>query len=97
MLTGKQRGYLTRLAATMDPTIMIGKNGSSQEFEQAFAEEFTRRELVKLRFISSKDERFTLARNLAEKYKAELVRIIGNTAVFYRQAEDPEKRTITLP
>ena len=97
MLSGKQRGYLSRLSSNIDATLMIGKDGLSGGVEEAFIGEFKHRELVKLRFIASKEERFELAQTLADKYGIELVRVIGNVAVFYKSSEDPEKRKIVLP
>jgi RNA-binding protein len=97
MLSSKQRGYLSRLASSLDPVLMIGKDGVSDGVEEAFSRELHFRELLKVRFIASKEERFELAAALAEKYQAELVRVIGNTAVFYRKSDDPEHRTIELP
>ncbi len=96
MLSSKQRGILSRLASNLDPVLMIGKEGVSDGVEEAFARELRFRELIKVRFTASKDERFDLAASLAEKYQAELVRVIGNTAVFYRESDDPERRTISI-
>ncbi|GAB1482382.1 ribosome assembly RNA-binding protein YhbY [Treponema sp.] len=97
MLTSKQRSYLSKLAASLNPTVMLGKEGASEAVAQALKAEFSHRELVKLRFVSSKDERDDLAAALAASSNAELVRTIGNVAIFYKQANDPEKRTIQLP
>lgn len=97
MLSGKQRGYLSGLAATVQPTVMIGKDGLSEGVIRALRDELNIRELVKLRFIASKEERRTLSEQLAQAVGAELVRVIGNAAIFYKMAEDTEKRTINLP
>jgi RNA-binding protein len=97
MLSSKQRGFLSRLASKLDPVLMIGKEGASAGVEEAFARELHFRELLKIRFTASKDERFDVASALAEKYHAELVRVIGNTAIFYKKSDDPEFRTIELP
>ena len=97
MLSSKQRGYLSQLASKMDPVLMIGKEGLSEGVEQAFLKQLNNRELIKVRFVASKDERFDAASVLAEKAGAELVRVIGNVAIFYRKSEDPEKRNIVLP
>jgi RNA-binding protein len=97
MLTSKQRGYLSKLAATLDPTVMVGKEGASEAVERAIKAEFMHRELLKLRFVASKEERDELARKLAEKTGAELVRVIGNVAIYYRRADNSERRNIELP
>jgi RNA-binding protein len=97
MLTSKQRGFLSKLAATLNATVMVGKEGASKAVEQAMRAEFSHRELLKLRFVASKDERDSLARDLAQRTDAELVRVIGNVAVYYRRADDAERRVIELP
>ncbi len=97
MLSSKQRGFLSRLAVQIQPTVMIGKEGASAGVQRALEQEFHYRELVKLRFIASKDERGELAAGLAAGCGADLVRLIGNTAIFYRRAELPQDRRIVLP
>lgn len=97
MLNSRQRGYLSSLAVSVDPTVMIGKEGASEGVVLALAAAFKHRELVKLRFVDGKDERKEIARALAERTGAELVRVIGCVAVFYKRASDPERRLIELP
>jgi RNA-binding protein len=97
MLTSKQRRYLSSLAVSVDQTVMIGKDGASDAVVRALGAEFKHRELVKLRFIHSKEERAEIARKLAEQTSSDLVRVIGNVAVFYRRAGDPDLRLIELP
>jgi len=97
MLTSKQRGYLSSLAATMQPTVMVGKDGLSDGVANALASELAHRELVKLRFVASKDERRSIADSLSRQAGAELVRIIGNIAILYRPADDPDLRKILIP
>ncbi|MEW6565148.1 MAG: YhbY family RNA-binding protein [Spirochaetota bacterium] len=97
MLTSKQRSFLSGLAASLQPTVMIGKEGLSEGVVRALQNELNVRELVKLRFIASKEDRRSFSEQLAQEAGAELVRVIGNVAIFYKMAEDAEKRTITLP
>lgn len=97
MLTSKQRGYLSSLAADLGPTVMVGKEGASEAVLRALVAEFAVREVVKLRFTGSKEDRGELARGLAERSGAELVRVIGNVAVYYKRSADPERRLVQLP
>lgn len=94
MLSSKQRKYLSSLAVNIQPTVMLGKDGSSAAVKQALSDELAIRELIKLRFVSNKEERNELARELAESVGAELVRVIGNVAIFYRPFKDKDKREI---
>lgn len=97
MLTSKQRGFLSKLAADLGPTVMVGKEGATEAVENAMKAEFAFRELLKLRFVASKDERVELANDLARRTGSELVRLIGNVAVYYRRAENEARRAIELP
>ena len=97
MLTSRQRTYLSALAVSVDPTVMIGKDGAGQAIERAVSAEFKHRELLKIRFVTAREDRAELARALAERTGAELVRVIGKVAVFYKRAADPELRAIELP
>ena len=97
MLTSKQRTYLSSLAVSVHPTVMIGKEGATDAVVRALAAEFAHRELVKLRFSDGKDERAETSRALAEKTGAELVRVIGYVAIFYKRSPDPDRRLIELP
>lgn len=97
MITSKQRSFLSSLAATLEATIMVGKEGPSDSLSKALAAEFKIRELVKIRFVGEKENRRDHARLLAEKAGADLVRVIGNVAVLYRRADEAERRQIVLP
>jgi RNA-binding protein len=81
----------------MQPTVMVGKEGLTEGVANALAFELAHRELVKLRFVASKDERRDIANSLSQKVGAELVRIIGNIAILYRPSDDPDLRKILIP
>lgn len=97
MLTPKQRSFLSSLAQKLQPTVMLGKNGLTDAVYAQIRKEFAVRELLKLRFVDFKDTRNDLANQIAENVAAELVRVIGNVAVFYKPADDPKDREIQLP
>ncbi|MEJ5189359.1 MAG: YhbY family RNA-binding protein [Breznakiellaceae bacterium] len=97
MLSSKQRSYLSGLASVQKAVILVGKEGVSEPLYRAFEQALEDHELVKVRFIAFKEERRDLATQLASQSKAELVRLIGNTAIFYRPSEKPEIEHIVLP
>lgn len=96
MLTSKQRATLASLATKLDPIVRLGKAGAADGVSSALERALADHELVKLRFVDFKGEKKELARALAEGSGAELVRVIGNVAVFYKEQPDPERRTIEL-
>jgi len=76
---------------------MLGKEGLSEALRRALDTQLDNDELVKLRFVSGKEERRESAETLAAQTSSELVQIVGNVAVFYRPSRNPEKRVLVLP
>lgn len=97
MLSSKQRSFLSSLAAQLDPIIHLGKQGTEDGFITALDKALEDHELVKIRFIDFKADRKSIAYELAENLHAELVRVIGHTAIFYRKSTNPEKQHLSLP
>ena len=95
-LTTAQIAKLKSLAQRLDATLKIGKAGLSEPFLKSVRETLAHRELIKVKFDDLKDQKKTLAPELAEKTESRLVTLIGNVAVLYRQNPDPEKRKIDL-
>ncbi len=81
-LTSKQRKILEKAAHHIEPIVIIGQNGVT--------------EILKVKFNEFKEGKQELANWIAEDTDSTLVRIIGNVATFYRQAENPENRKIKL-
>ncbi len=96
-LKGYQRGYLTRKAHGLQPVVQVGKFGLTDEVVAAVDKALGDHELVKVKFISFKDEKDDLARQVGTKIDATLVRVVGNIAIYYRHQPDPEKRVVHLP
>lgn len=96
MLTSKQRSHLASLAQSLPDLVQLGKAGKSPALVAQLDRLLDSHELVKLRFSGLKEERKELSRLLAAETRSELVRLIGNTAVFWRRQADPEKRKIDL-
>jgi RNA-binding protein len=96
MLSSKQRSLLAGLAQSMDCLVSLGRAGASPELKDRLSALLAQHELVKLRFGDFRDSRRELAAALAEGSGSELVRIIGNVAVFWKRSPDPERRSIEL-
>jgi RNA-binding protein len=96
-LKGYQRGYLTRKAHSLQPVVHVGKFGLTDEVVAAVDKALEDHELIKVKFVSFKDERDGLAREVGSKIDATLVRIVGNIAIYYRHQTNPEKRVVHLP
>src|SRR5438067_13437783 len=92
-----QRAYLKRLAHPIKPLVHIGKGGLTATLLLTVNQVLTAHELIKIRFVGSKEEKEALVAELVTGTQAALVGIIGNTAILYRPHPQKEKRKIVLP
>jgi RNA-binding protein len=95
-LTTAQISRLKGMAQRMNATLKIGKAGLSEPFLHTVRDTLAHRELIKVKFEEFKDQKKTLAPELAAKTDSRLVTLIGNVAVLYRENPDPAKRRIRL-
>ena len=91
-LTSSQRKILSAAASKLNALVIIGQNGLSEGIAKKCAECLENHELVKIKFNEFKDEKKSLTEELCQKTGAALVRIIGNTAILYKESSDEEKR-----
>ena len=96
-LTKTQRQFLRKAAHDLKPVVHIGKNGLSENLFGSAEIALDAHELIKVKFQDLKDEKREVAQELADQTRAQLIYIIGNTAILYRQQADAEKRRINLP
>ncbi|GAB6089689.1 YhbY family RNA-binding protein [Spirochaeta dissipatitropha] len=96
-ITSSQRKYLSKQAHNLEPVVMVGRKGFTEEIIEAVNQALESHELIKVRFVDFKAERALISEQLAVKNNASLVRIIGNTAILYRECENTEKRRYRLP
>lgn len=96
MITGKQRGYLRGLANSLDPIFQIGKHGITESFVKQINDALEARELIKIKVLKNSIlEAKEAANDLAEMTNSDIVQIIGNKFVLYRESEDNKR--IELP
>jgi RNA-binding protein len=84
-LTNPQIRELKARAQHLEPMFKVGKAGLSEGFVKSVAEGLALHELVKVKFVEFKDDKKTLAPELAEKTSSRLVMRVGNVAVLYRR------------
>lgn len=96
-LSSTQRQYLRREAHALRPIVQVGKNGLSDAIIDGTAQALESHELIKVKFMDAPEERKALAQELAENVMAELVAVVGNIAILYRQSSDPDKQRVQLP
>ncbi len=96
MLTSKQRAYLRSMANGIDTIFQVGKNGVTPELRETVYAALEARELVKISVLDNNMlSAAAAAELLASRTGAEIVQIIGNKFVLYRQSKT--KPVIELP
>jgi RNA-binding protein len=96
MLTGKQKRYLRSKAHHLKPIFQVGKEGVNENMVKQIGEALEKRELLKVSILQNcADDKNTVATQLSEGTAAEVVQIIGNNIVLYRESE--EHKEIQLP
>ncbi|GAB1806944.1 ribosome assembly RNA-binding protein YhbY [Priestia megaterium] len=96
MLTGKQKRFLRSKAHHLNPIFQVGKGGVNENMIGHIADALEARELLKVSILQNCDEdRDTVAARLTKGTKAELVQVIGNTIVLYKESR--ENKQLMLP
>lgn len=96
MLTGKQKRILRSKANALKPIFQVGKIGVNENMVEQIAEALEKRELIKVSILQNcLEEKDTVAAELVEGTDAELVQIIGNNIVLYKESQENKK--IQLP
>ncbi len=91
-LTSKQRKILEKEAHDLNPLVIIGGNGITETVEKQIDRCLDDHELIKVRFNEFKEEAKPLTEEVAEKIDATVVRVIGFTAILFRQSSNEDKR-----
>ena len=77
--------------------VQVGKNGVAESLVAAVTQALLEHELVKVKFVAFKSEKRSLAEQIAERSSSQLVDVIGNIAIIYKEHPELEKREIELP
>lgn len=83
-LTNAEKRVLKARAQRLEPVVKLGHAGLSDAFVGSMDAALTTHGLVKMKFTDFKEEKKTLAPQIAERTGSTLVMQVGNVAVFYR-------------
>jgi RNA-binding protein len=89
-LTNPEIRELKARAQHLEPMFKVGKAGLSEGFVKSVDEGLALHELVKVKFVEFKEDKKTLAPELAEKTRSRLIMRVGNVAVLYRRKAKAE-------
>lgn len=96
MLTGKQKRFLRAEANQLKPIFQVGKIGVNQNMVVQIEDALEKRELLKVSILQNcLEDKTIVAEQLAEGTGAEIVQIIGNNIVLYKESK--ENKHIQLP
>lgn len=87
---------MEKAAHDLQPVVIVGGAGVTEGVTNMVDTSLAAHELIKVKFNEYKDEKFDLTNELCESCGATLVRIIGNVAILYREAEDEDDRKFDL-
>jgi RNA-binding protein len=76
-------------AQLLEPMFKVGKAGLSDAFVKSVDDGLAHHELVKIKFVEFKEDKKTLAPELAEKTSSHVVMRVGNVVVLYRAKTAP--------
>ena len=84
ILTNAEKRDLKARAQRLEPIVKLGHGGMSDAFLRSMDEALTQHGLVKMKFSDHKEEKKTLAPEIAERTGSTIVMQVGNVAVFFR-------------
>ena len=95
-LTGKQKRFLRAMGVTMNPILIIGKEGVTEGVLAQAEGALRARELIKGRVLqTAPEEAAAVAAEIAARTEAALVQVVGRNFLLYRR--NPEEPKIELP
>ena len=83
-LNNAQKRELKARAQHLEPVVKLGHGGMSEAFLQSMDQALALHGLVKMKFSDHKEEKKTLAPQIAERTASSLIAQVGNVAVFFR-------------
>ena len=87
----KQISHLRGLAHKLNPVVMVGNNGLTENVLQEIENSLNVHELIKIKvFGDDRAARVAMLEEICEKTGAVNVHHIGKQLVIYRQAETPK-------
>jgi len=94
-LTSQQIRYLRGLTHHLQPVVMVGDKGLSENVMTEIDNALEHHELVKIRLRTDRDSRKAWISQISESCGAEKVHVIGQVACFFKR--NKKKPVIELP
>jgi len=91
-LNAKQRKLLEKNAQSLNPLVLIGGAGVTENQIAQIDRVLNEHELIKVKFNEFKDEKKDLSTEITKKTGSTFVRLLGNVLILYRPAKEIEER-----
>lgn len=96
LLTGKQKRFLRSKAHHLKAIFQVGKDGVTENMIKQLIDVLEKRELIKVHVLQNcLEEKEVVAEQIAVGTGAQIVQIIGNQIVLYKESD--EHKSIVLP
>ncbi|MBP0049774.1 YhbY family RNA-binding protein [Marinobacterium sp. AK62] len=96
-LTAEQKKHLRTLGHKLNPIVMVAGNGLSENIQLEVDRALEDHELIKVKFaVGDRTLKRQLIRELCDIVEAQLVQEIGNIALLYRKAQEPNPKLSNL-
>jgi RNA-binding protein len=87
-LTGKQRRALRAMGHHLEPVVIVGQSGVTEGVLSAVTQALNDHELIKVKINEGPETRQEAAARMAEGTGAELVQLLGRTALLFKKREE---------
>ncbi|MFL5350761.1 MAG: ribosome assembly RNA-binding protein YhbY [Hyalangium sp.] len=87
-LTGKQRRALRAKGHHMEPIVITGQSGVTEGVLSAVTQALQDHELIKVKINEGPEDRHEAAEKMAQGTGAELVQLLGRTALLFKKREE---------
>jgi RNA-binding protein len=94
-LSSAQKRYLRGLTHHINPVVIVGGKGLTDNVLAEIRQALEHHELIKVRLRADRDERAAMISAITRRFEAELVHKIGQVACFFRR--NSEKPVVELP
>ena len=96
-LPGPHLRRLKALGQLLKPVVHVGKGGLTDALAASVTQALADHELIKVKFEALKDQKKTLAPELAARTGSVVIQRVGNVVVLFRRQPDAARRKIALP
>jgi RNA-binding protein len=87
-LTSQQKQELKKQAHHLKPMIQIGKNGVNPQQIEQIKIALQNHQLIKIKFNNKKTQKEQLTQKITSQIESELINLIGNTIIIYKEKSE---------